>query len=424
MKDVRQCENKHKFCYSCIFVWSTSGSPVNHSRCPVCRVEGLYVRNNALDEKINSKTVKCSLKSCKWNGALKFLPSHQHTTYSGEVNSSLMSGDTAEAKGAELPTVGNNSTPRPCSNSRSRAQASNTQVSLVSHSQTSVHSRPGTQRQPLSTSSLNNSNNTPSTNRNTSTTPRTNTTTTRSRTRSRHRQNSSSPQRRSNITATGLNSRLTSRARIQNNGTIENRNVNNQTTINQSVAVTDENQNSATEQTTTEPILVPHPPRTPRPHTQTPRRLPTLPNLIPINNTNNRSTETPSIQTDNNNNISTANSSSPPGNTELPRRFTIEATIRRQSQPRSFGMIRERLQESRQRLDMLMTVFSAELDRGRQDLTSFQQERERRRQEQLAEVRHLGQRLTQVAQELRGLLSQRRQIRHQMDHLLDSGSED
>ena len=109
---------------------------------------------------------------------------------------------------------------------------------------------------------------------------------------------------------------------------------------------------------------------------------------------------------------------------ETPRRFTLEASIRRPSQPRSFGIIRERLNESRQRLDMLMNVFSVELDRGRQDLTSFQEERERRRQEQLAEVRDLGRRLTQVATELRGLLSQRRQIRTQMDNLLESASDD
>lgn len=424
LKDVRQCGNKHKFCYSCIFVWSTSGNPVNHSRCPVCRGEGLYVKNHSLDEKINSKTVKCSLKSCRWNGELKFLPSHQHDTYSDSTSSSQPS-ETADVKPTQLPTVENTVASRPTSNSRSRSGANNTQSSLVSSPQT-PSSRTYSQRHPLGTSSLNNNNITQSSGRNASSNQRTNgQRTNRSRTRSRHRQNSSSPQRRSNITATGLNSRLTSRARIQNNGRIESRATNSQTTnINQSRPETNENQNPTTELTTTEPILLPHPPTTPRPTTQTPRRLPTLTPLIPLNSLDNRTTETQNLQTDRNNNISTPVTSSPADNGEIPRRFTIEATIRRPSQVRSFGLIRERLNESRQRLDMLMTVFSAELDRGRQDLTSFQQERERRRQEQLAEVRDLGRRLTHVAQELRGLLNQRRQIRTQMDHLLDPGTDE
>lgn len=87
-------------------------------------------------------------------------------------------------------------------------------------------------------------------------------------------------------------------------------------------------------------------------------------------------------------------------------------------------MIRDRLNESRQRLDLLMNAFSFELDRGRRDLTDFQEERERRRQEQLQEVHELGRRLGHVAQELRGLLNQRTQIRQQINQLADSNDED
>ncbi|XP_060586491.1 type-2 histone deacetylase 1-like [Ruditapes philippinarum] len=431
LKDVRQCQNKHAFCYSCIFVWSTSGNPINRSLCPVCSVEGLYVRNTALDERINAKIVKCSKNKCKWNGPLEGLSSHQHTKYSEDTRVSS----------TELPVVANSPAPTPVSNSRSRSRAGSSQISSTPSSQTSVNSRPNAQRQLLGTQSLNNSNNAQTNSR---TSQRANgQTTTRSRTRSRHRQNTSPHQRRSNISATGLTNRLTSRARIQNNGTIDKRTMNGQSTTRNLVSTADENQNPVVEQATTETVHVPHPPTTPRSSTitprpsQTPRRLPTLPNLLPLNSSSSKSnnnnnndnsnsaTNSQTTNTDNNNNLRPTVPSSFNDIAETQRRFTLKASsIRRPSQPRSFGIIRERLNESRQRLDRLMNVFSVELDRGHQDPTSFQEERERRRQEQLAEVRDLGRRLTQVATELRGLLSQRRQIRTQMDNLLESASDD
>ena len=57
-----------------------------------------------------------------------------------------------------------------------------------------------------------------------------------------------------------------------------------------------------------------------------------------------------------------------------------------------------------------MTSFTGELDRNRQEMADFQQERERQRREQLDEVRELGQRLGQVASELRRLLEHRRGV--------------
>lgn len=439
LKDVHQCKNEHKFCQSCIVVWENSGHSSNHSRCPVCRAVGLYVKNSELDEKINNKKVKCSMNSCSWSGPLKLLPNHQHTTYTDPARLK-QAGVIANDK--ELPAVRNAPTQRPSSLIRSRHLTSGSESSTSSDNATAQ-----AQRQPLRTLSNGNSSSSSSggggsntrsngTESNASTANRstTNRSTTRSRTRSRPRQNSSSPQRRSNTTATGLNGRLTSRPRINNTGTVEGRSTNTNGTSaashprvasNRAAPATasapspgDENGNS-TEHTTVEEIHIPHPPRTPRPAAQTPRRLPTLPNPISLDNSNRGAGNDSHPVTDTNNNVSEADaevsiSAGTPG------RIYMEATIRRPFQPRSFGMIRERLNESRQRLDMLMSVFSTELDRGRQDLTSFQEERERRRQEQLAEVRELGNRLSQVASELRGLLSQRRQIRAQMDNLLSS----
>ena len=89
----------------------------------------------------------------------------------------------------------------------------------------------------------------------------------------------------------------------------------------------------------------------------------------------------------------------------------------------NLGEIRDRLQESRNRLDNLMSSFSGELDRSRQEMAEFQQERERQRREQLDEVRELGQRLGQVASELRRLLEHRRNLPHHTG-LSDDSDED
>ncbi|XP_041347536.1 uncharacterized protein LOC121367435 [Gigantopelta aegis] len=103
LKEAMQCNNKHKFCHSCIYVWSTSGRHLNRTRCPVCRIEGRYERNKDLDERIENKRVRCSLKSCKWTGMLKYHSVHQHTNYS--VSSQV----TLETK--ELPLLSGRSTP-------------------------------------------------------------------------------------------------------------------------------------------------------------------------------------------------------------------------------------------------------------------------------------------------------------------------
>ena len=108
-----QCNNKHKFCHSCIYVWSASGRHLNRTRCPVCRIEGVYEWNMDLDERIENLRVKCSLKSCKWTGLLKYQNVHQHTNYNVSPQATL------ETK--ELPLLSGRSTPA------SRSTASITQ---------------------------------------------------------------------------------------------------------------------------------------------------------------------------------------------------------------------------------------------------------------------------------------------------------
>lgn len=467
LKDTRQCENKHNFCYGCIYEWSTSGNPTNHLRCPVCRVDGMYMKNMPLDELVNSKRVKCLLKTCSWTGPLKDHGSHKHTTYSEGP---------AEKSDFPLLNLGDRAP------SRSNASSS----SRTTRGSSTPRSNNTTQRQPLTSTTTQNNNNTSQTpsNQRASVPPQNNNNnslnaTGRSRSRSRPRQSTSVQRRGNNAAAntstTTSQNRLTSRARIQN-GVSTNNNTN-RSSRNTNQATQSENVEPATPgRQAAQSTLAPRPPTTPRPQRTSTRRMPTLPSIVSANengqnnhitdsnanNVRNRgtltstaSTETSESNTSNNNNhnvnisfssnastnvssssinnnnsstIENARRSDSPPIAEPVMRFTIEPVyIRRSVRPnpnRGFTTIRDRLNESRQRLDMLMNAFSTELDRGHNDLTAFQEERERRRQQQLAEVRDLGRRLGHVAQELRGLLSQRREIRSQIDHLADSFSDD
>ncbi|KAF8565125.1 hypothetical protein P879_10692 [Paragonimus westermani] len=44
LKEAYQCPNEHRFCYGCIYTWST-GPSTGHDGCPVCRCDGLYAKN-------------------------------------------------------------------------------------------------------------------------------------------------------------------------------------------------------------------------------------------------------------------------------------------------------------------------------------------------------------------------------------------
>lgn len=136
----------------------------------------------------------------------------------------------------------------------------------------------------------------------------------------------------------------------------------------------------------------PRPPSTPRPLNQVLRRnLPAL-----------SAAHTPSVPS------GTQRSLSPATHVvRAPPTFSA-ASVSRGSGHGPLNNFHDRLQESRDRLEGLMSSFSGELERSRQEMADFQVERERQRREQLTEVRELGRRLGQVASELRHLLDHRR----------------
>lgn len=350
LKEPRRCSNRHQYCYSCIFVWSTSGPHGNHRRCPVCRTEGYYIRDQELEEKVGNLRVKCHLESCKWKGPLKLLAKHRHTTYTRtglpfrsrfDEHYRSMYSEMAE-EDDDLPRLDNG------------GHESGSRLSLRPPSTANRLTRSrlaGTQtaREPANAGS-----------------------------------SGASPQQ---STASNLTTPRT-----------------------------------------------PHPPTTPRPAGQAVRRVPTLPSIISSGRPNSPAQEgrrLPLRSTTNENRIdrnrATNASSQYRGPNAVPQpppqpratNATVSRGVRTNPVNPGFGTVRERLRESRDRLDSLMTSFSRELERGRQGLTDFQETRERRRQEQLEEVRDLGRRLNFVATELRRLLDQRRQLREDLEEISD-----
>ncbi|KAL3315089.1 hypothetical protein Ciccas_006282 [Cichlidogyrus casuarinus] len=80
MDKVYQCRNEHRFCYSCIYTWS-SGASESHDRCPMCRVDGCYASNEQINERILEKGVACEEKGCNWLGSLRNYLQHEHRYY-------------------------------------------------------------------------------------------------------------------------------------------------------------------------------------------------------------------------------------------------------------------------------------------------------------------------------------------------------
>ncbi|VDL92731.1 unnamed protein product [Schistocephalus solidus] len=80
IKDVYQCQNEHRFCYGCIYTWA-SGRTSGNDSCPVCRCDGLYAKNDEINERIKSKRVKCRHDSCNWLGFLREYATHMHRYY-------------------------------------------------------------------------------------------------------------------------------------------------------------------------------------------------------------------------------------------------------------------------------------------------------------------------------------------------------
>ncbi|XP_060069554.1 uncharacterized protein LOC132549624 [Ylistrum balloti] len=364
LKDPRMCINNHKYCYPCIFVWTTSGYAENHSRCPVCRVRmpDSYIRCRELAERIGAKNVKCLVKSCRWKGPLKNLGTHQHTTYTE-------TGLPYRPSNREAQMFRENDLPQ-----LSEANPSDTDAAPSNYNIRDV----------------------------------TETTSSNGRLLLRPTEETN------NVTSTSQG-RLLSRSTDQRtpSGVGHTRSI-----ARRRVTPSSDNPtgSSATPRT-------PHPPSGPRPSGSQTRRLPTLPNIVGTSQTARQSTATTrnnSTSTSRNNTVSNRNSttnteSRPQGSTTASR---LRARNREEQENAPNRNIRERLRESRNRLDSLMTTFSSELDRGRNDIAAFQDQRERRRQEQLDEVRDLGRRLGQVATELRQLIDHRRQLRDDIEETI------
>ncbi|CAL8076707.1 unnamed protein product [Calicophoron daubneyi] len=90
-REPYQCRNEHRFCYGCIYTWST-GPSVGHDVCPVCRCDGLYAKNFDLGERINRKRVRCTKGGCNWMGVLSDHEDHEHRRYSPYELDILLSG--------------------------------------------------------------------------------------------------------------------------------------------------------------------------------------------------------------------------------------------------------------------------------------------------------------------------------------------
>ncbi|KAF5404286.1 TNF receptor-associated factor 2 [Paragonimus heterotremus] len=96
LKEAYQCPNEHRFCYGCIYTWST-GPSAGHDGCPVCRCDGLYAKNFDLVDRINQKRTRCIQKGCNWMGLLAEHFSHEHRRYSAYELDLLLSSSSKEA---------------------------------------------------------------------------------------------------------------------------------------------------------------------------------------------------------------------------------------------------------------------------------------------------------------------------------------
>lgn len=366
--------NNHKFCRSCLLVWSTTGQYSNRIRCPVCRTHGYYFRNSEIDDRIGAKKVKCLMESCKWSGLLKYMCSHRHTTYGDSGTSESEDASASETMprlvqaspllphrnyirftgtGLATQSPSLSSDPSPAAGVTSRA--GNRPGSRASRSPLSSTSQETVTELPWRTGQV----------------------------------NSRFPSRRMPAVQTHNNNRITfthTRSNADTNNNVDN----DPPTVRSSTTtlgdVSDSGQNPVSGGHT------PRPPSAPRSSSNSVnvRRLPRIVNPPPLR--------------------AQAQRYQPPE--------ALALHLNPGGRPRpaeNWGEIRDHLQESRTRLDNIMTSFSGELDRGRQEIAEFQLERERRRQEQLEEVRELGQRLGQVASELRRLLEQRRHIHNFSD---------
>lgn len=391
LKETMQCVNRHKFCYSCLYVWSTTGQYANRDCCPVCRTHGYYFRDEELDERIGGKKVRCPLESCKWSGPLCHLQVHKHTTYGSHPSGTAAESDEEEEEERsnvlELPYLGR-APPRLPPRSQSRFMGTGLRAQRV--------------MAPAAVATITGEEDDSNGN------PVVHTTTTRINSSSgggggillrERRMNNNTNSEAAISSGSSSPTRLTVRQRVhpirRSNASritiTHTDNNNNQATGAGAMTNTGGRGAAATADSAATP-RTPRPPSAPRPANQTVRR--NLPGL---------SHRTAPRLPSGNNSLS---SPSP-----APSTFNAASVGRTNALGENLTEIRDRLQESRSRLDTLMTTFNGELERSRQEMAEFQVERERQRQEQLNEVRELGRRLGQVASELRRLLDHRRPFR-------------
>ena len=189
-------------------------------------------------------------------------------------------------------------------------------------------------------------------------------------------------------------SRLTVRQRVHpiRRGTVNRITVTHTDSNNNLAAPSTTNSNAAETESSVSTPRQPRPPSAPRPANRVLRRN------VPVVS----AAQAPSVPSSN-------QRSSPSASHVIraPPTFNAAAASRASGQS-VLNNFHDRLQESRDRLEGLMSTFSTELERSRQEMAEFQVERERQRREQLSEVRELGRRLGQVASELRHLLDHRR----------------
>ncbi|RUS87961.1 hypothetical protein EGW08_004239 [Elysia chlorotica] len=389
LKECMQCVNNHKFCHSCLLVWSTTGQYANRIRCPVCRTHGYYFRNGELDDRIGEKKVKCLMESCSWSGLLKHLSSHRHTTYGASAGA----GDSdsysscmprlAQASPRTIPlgssrffgtglttqSHAENSNFPPPRSSNFVVRASPSSLSS-STSQESVIELPA---RPTRTLTLNNSRPPPVR-------------------RAGNIRNSMGPNRITfNHTRPGTDT---------NNNVEEGTGSALSNTSSSTNVIGEASENISPSPFSSLPHA-PRPPSAPRTTMNSVNSVRRLPRIV----------NPPAVRA--------AGPSHPIRRYQPPEEISLSMNL---PSPRgrpaagvndsvvrgNLGEIRERLQESRNRLDNLMTSFSGELERSRVQVSDLASQRERQRQDQLEEVRELGQRLGQVAAELRRLLEHRR----------------
>lgn len=416
IKETMQCVNNHKFCHSCLLVWSTTGQYANRIKCPVCRTHGYYFRDSDLDDRIGNKKVKCHLDTCTWSGKCKQLLSHKHTTYgddkpdSGDstvlprlsqaspsvppvggsrfTGTGLTTRDSNEFGGTRYP--GSGLSIRDISESSGSNGSRFVGSGLLNRETTETNLTPLTGLQNSGRNSSDSQHNAPQG------------LTSLSRSRA-------SPSSLSTSQETVVELPQTSSTRVLSSNSGPRRvppvraPINNRIVFNHSRPTPrDGNNNLRSEQEDASPSestetvsssitsgFTPRPPSAPRTNTINVRRLPRITNPPPLRRYQPPEALALGIQTNSNHENTTQR---PPAISD------------------NLGEIRDRLQESRHRLDNLMTSFTGELDRNRQEMADFQQERERQRREQLDEVRELGQRLGQVASGLRRLLEHRRGV--------------